>query len=65
MFYVFAVTFSLGYGGVTATTSPLVEKLLCLTAHGAILGLVLAIGIIGDAVDPVLAGSIFDLPPSY
>jgi MFS family permease len=65
LFYVFAVVFGFGNGGVAALSSPLVAQLFGMRAHGAILGIViLAVGI-GAAVGPTLAGYVFDLTENY
>lgn len=65
MFYVFAVTFGLGYGGIGASMSPLVAWLFGLRSHGLIFGVMALSYSIGGAIGPYLLGHIFDVTGSY
>ena len=65
MFYLFAVLFGFGWGGVSALMSPAVAELFGLKAHGAILGMVLFISTVGGGIGPLVAGRIFDITGSY
>jgi len=65
MLYLFAAAYGFGYGGLGAVTSPIVAELFGLRAHGAILGVVIFIQLIGCAVGPLLTGRIFDVTGSY
>ncbi len=65
MFYLFAVIFGTGYGGISAIRSPLTAELFGLKSHGVILGLAFFSGSMGGVVGPVLAGGIFDVTGGY
>ena len=65
MLYLFAAIFGFGYGGTAALLSPTVAELFGLGSHGAILGVILFSGTIGEASGPVLAGHIFDVTGGY
>ena len=65
MFYVFAITFGLGYGGIGASMSPLVAWLFGLRSHGLIFGVMALSYSIGGATGPYLLGYIFDVTGSY
>jgi len=65
MFYLFAVLFGFGWGGLSALMSPVVAELFGLKAHGAILGMVLFISAVGGAIGPLIAGRVFDITGSY
>lgn len=45
--------------------SPTVAEFFGLRAHGAIFGTVLFFGTVGGALDPILAGLVFDTTGSY
>ncbi len=63
--YVFPVIFGFGYGAVTTLQSLLIAELFGLRALGAILGTITAVGTIGGAVGPLLAGYVFDVTHGY
>ena len=63
--YIFAIIFSLGYGGFVALQSPMVAELFGLGSHGVIMGSVAFGSTIGGAVGPVLSGYLFDVTGSY
>ena len=65
MFYLFAVLFGFGYGGLATLESPLVAELFGLRSLGVIIGTVMFSFTMGGAIGPVLAGSIFDTTSSY
>jgi MFS family permease len=65
MFYLFAVIFGIGYGGLAALMSPVPAELFGLRSLGTIVGAVMFSFTIGGAIGPVLAGSIFDMTGSY
>jgi MFS family permease len=65
MFYLFAVIFGIGYGGLAALMSPVPAELFGLRSLGVIVGVVMCSFTIGGAIGPVLAGRIFDLTGSY
>jgi MFS family permease len=65
MFYLFAVIFGVGYGGLAALMSPVPAELFGLRSIGTIVGVVMCSFTIGGAIGPVLAGRIFDVTGSY
>ena len=65
MLYSFAIIFGFAYGGLVALMSLVVAELFGLSSHGVILGSVVFISAIGEAIGPVLAGAIFDIIRSY
>ncbi len=65
MLYLFAIIFGFGYGGFTASMSPIAAELFGLRFLGTIVGVVVFSFTIGGAVGSVLAGSIFDITGSY
>jgi MFS family permease len=65
MFYLFAVIFGLGYGGLAALMSLVPAELFGLRSLGTIVGVVMFSFTIGGAIGPVLAGRIFDVTGSY
>jgi len=65
MLYLFAAIYGLGHGGFFALISPLIAQFFGTKSHGAIFGIAIAVGAIGGAIGPLLAGHIFDLTGSY
>jgi len=65
MFYLFAIIFGFGYGGVAALMSPVPAELFGLRSLGVIVGVAMFSFTVGGAIGPVLAGSIFDITGSY
>jgi len=65
MLYLFAAVYGFGHGGFFALISPLIAQFFGTKSHGAIFGIVIAVGSIGGAIGPLLAGHIFDLTGSY
>ena len=64
-FYLFAAVFGFAYGGLGSMQSPLAAELFGLSAHGAILGVIIFGITIGGAIGPIMAGGIFDIRGSY
>jgi len=65
-FYLFAVIFGFGYGGLSVLLSPMVAEYFGLSSHGVIFGVVIMLGgTAGMAIGPVIAGHIFDVAESY
>ncbi len=65
MLYLFAVVFGFAYGGQAALMSPIIAELFGLRAHGAVLGMLLFVTLIGGALGPLVTGRIFDVTDSY
>ena len=65
MFYLFAVFYSLGYGGLVALQTLLIADLFGVISLGVILGMIIFIGALGEAVSPAVGGWIFDITGSY
>ena len=65
MFYLFAIIFGFGYGGVVVQQSPIVAELFGLKSHGLLLGIVMAIAMTGGSFGVFVGGKIFDLTASY
>ena len=65
MFYLFAVVYGLGHGGLFTVISPIVAEYFGISSHGALFGIVLFITMVGGAIGPVIAGYIFDTTGSY
>jgi MFS family permease len=65
MFYLFAIIFGFGYGGLATLTSMVTAELFGLRSLGAIVGVVMFSFTLGGAIGPLLAGSIFDISGSY
>jgi len=65
MFYLFAIVFGFGYGGMAALAAPVVAELFGLSSLGAIMGVTMIFVGGAGAVGPVVAGHIFDITGSY
>ena len=65
MLFLAAIIFGFGYGGLLALLSPMTAELFGLRSHGVILGVLIFVGGVGDAIASVLAGRIFDITSSY
>ncbi len=65
MFYLFAIIFGFGYGGLATLTSMVTAELFGVRSLGAIVGVVMFSFTLGGAIGPLLAGSIFDISGSY
>lgn len=65
MFYVFAVVFGFGYGGVVLLVTIVTAELYGLTSLGMMLGIFSFYDTAGGVLGPPLAGSIFDATRSY
>ena len=64
-FYTFAVVFGVAWGGIASLLPLIPAELFGLGSLGIIFGSVHFLGIVGGAVGPFLAGSIFDITGSY
>ncbi len=65
MFYLFAILFGFGYGGMAALGTPVVAELFGLSSLGAIMGVTMICVEGAGAVGPVVAGHMFDITGSY
>jgi MFS family permease len=66
MFYLFAIVFGFGYGGVSVLMSPTVAEYFGLRSHGTIFGMITMFGgTAGMAAGPLIAGHVFDTTGSY
>jgi MFS family permease len=65
MFSLFAVFFGIAYGGMVALLTIVAAELFRLQSLGIILGSLLLLGTLGQAVGAPLTGSIFDITESY
>ena len=65
IFYLFAIIFGFGYGGLVTVSSLLVTDLFGLRNHGLIFGFLIFTITIGGGIGPLVAGYIFDLSSSY
>lgn len=65
MLYLFAAIYGFGHGGFFALISPLMAQLFGTKSQGAIFGIAIAVGAVGGAVGPLLAGHMFDTTGSY
>jgi MFS family permease len=65
MLYVFAVVFGIAYGGIVAVFPVLTAELFGLESLGVILGALVLLGTIGEAVGASVSGGVFDITGSY
>jgi MFS family permease len=65
MFYLFAIVYGLGHGGLLTVVSPIVAEYFGTRSHGALFGIVFFSTMVGGAIGPVTAGHIFDTTGSY
>lgn len=63
--YLFAAIFGFAYGNIYVILSPIVVELFGMTAHGAILGVIILGATIAGAIGPIAFGWIFDTTRSY
>jgi MFS family permease len=64
-FYLFAVIFGIGMGGIATTRSTVIAESFDMRLHGLILGVTSFIYSIGGAIGPLVAGLVFDISGSY
>ncbi|MFC1912993.1 MFS transporter [Chloroflexota bacterium] len=64
-FYLFAVVFGFGYGGMASIASPMAAELFGMVSHGAILGAIFCGMAMGETIGPTLTGYIFDTAGGY
>jgi len=65
MFYLFAVVYGFGHGGLFTVISPIVAEYFGIRCHGVLFGIVFCSAMVGGAIGPVIAGHIFDTTGSY
>jgi MFS family permease len=65
MFYLFAVVYGFGHGGLFTVISPIVAEYFGIRSHGTLFGIVSFSTTVGGAIGPVIAGHIFDTTGSY
>jgi len=65
MFFLFAIIFGFGHGGIATMESPLTAYIFGLRSHGAILGIVFAGDTMGGSLGPIIAGYIYDVTQGY
>jgi len=65
MFYLFAVVYGFGHGGLFTVISPIVAEYFGIRSHGVLFGIVFCSAMVGGAIGPVIAGHIFDTTGSY
>ncbi|MFH1381697.1 MAG: MFS transporter [Chloroflexota bacterium] len=63
--YLFTAVYGFAHGGIVALISPLIAELFGTRVHGAIFGVVLFFGMLGNAIGVTIAGRIFDITSSY
>ena len=64
-FYLFAIVFGVGLGGIGTSESPLLARLFGLSSHGLIYGVVGLGWTVGGAVGPVVTGYMCDVIGNY
>jgi len=65
MFYLYAVVQGLSFASVVTLLPVLTAELFGIKSLGVMIGALTLVGIIGEAIGPVLTGSIFDITGSY
>jgi len=65
MFYLYAVVQGLSFASVVTLLPVLTAELFGVKSLGVIIGALVFVGIIGEALGPALTGSIFDITGSY
>jgi len=65
MFYLFAVVYGFGYGGVDPPTVALISDIFGVRSLGVIIGALVVGWAIGAAIGPAVGGFIFDVNKSY
>ena len=65
LFYLTAVLFGLGYAGIASQRPSIVATMFGVKSHGLIFGVIDNSFMIGAAIGPIFAGSIFDAAGSY
>ncbi|MBA7657079.1 L-lactate transporter [subsurface metagenome] len=65
MFYLFAVVYGFGHGGLFTAISPIVAEYFGIRSHGVLFGIVFCSAMVGGAIGPVIAGHVFDTTGSY
>ncbi len=65
MFYLYAVVQGLSFASVVTLLPVLTAELFGLKSLGVMIGALTLVGIVGEAIGPVLTGTIFDITGSY
>ena len=65
MFYLFAVVYGFGYGGIDPPIAALIGEIFGLRSLGVIMGALIVGWAIGAAIGPAVGGIIFDVSKSY
>jgi len=65
MFYLYAIVQGLSFASVVTLLPVLTAELFGLKSLGVMIGALTVVGIIGEALGPVLTGTIFDITGSY
>ncbi len=65
MFYLYVVVQGLSFASIVTLLPVLTAELFGLKSLGVIMGTLIFVGIIGEAIGPTLTGSIFDITGSY
>jgi len=65
MFYLYAVVQGLSFASIVTLLPVLTAELFGVKSLGVIMGTLIFVGIIGEAIGPTLTGSIFDITGSY
>jgi MFS family permease len=64
MFYIFAIVFGIGYGGMAAGNAPLAVELFGITSVGIVLGSITFVTHCAG-IGSIIAGRIYDVTGSY
>lgn len=65
MFYLYAVVQGLSFASVVTLLPVLTAELFGLKSLGVIIGALTLVGVVGEAIGPILTGSVFDITGSY
>ena len=65
MLFVFAAVYGFAHGGFFTVMSPTLAEFFGTGSHGVIFGIVLFSGMMGGAVGPLIAGTLFDTSATY
>jgi MFS family permease len=65
MFYLYALLQGLSFASVVTLLPVLTAELFGLKSLGVMIGALTLVGIIGEAIGPILTGSVFDITGSY
>jgi MFS family permease len=65
VFYIFAIIYGVGMGGIATMRSTIVAEAFDMRLHGVILGVTSFIYSFGGAIGPLVAGLVFDISGEY